>query len=157
MYILFGLIKQEGSWNPGASNDFAKMRNRSILFDLCLVIDEVLRSKYSPAYYISGGVYNVCRSKGWVSLDSDPRQVNAKLNPKVAGDPAPKPDIVVPALLDLTLTYRGTPVAKEMSWFLLAWHLRNYAAHDLSPQAVLGQRYDEIIQALMNALFMALD
>jgi hypothetical protein len=157
VYLLFELMKQENSWNPTVSNDFAKMRNRTVLFDLCLVIDEVLRNKYPPADYIREGVYNVSKNKGWVVVDKDAYQVNSNLNPKVSGDTAPKPDIVVPALLDLSLTYKGKPVKEEMSWLLLAWHLRNYAAHDLTPQAVLVQRYDEIIQALMNALFTTLE
>jgi hypothetical protein len=157
VYLLFELIKQESSWAPSVSNDFAKMRNRAVIFDLCLVIDEVLRNKYPPADYIREGVYNLCKSEAWVPMDKDASQVNSNLNPKVSGDTALQPDIVVPALLDLSLTYRGTQVKEEMSWLLLAWHLRNYGAHDLTPQGVLVQRYDEIIQALMNALFTTLE
>jgi len=155
VYLLFELIKQETSWNPGLGNDFANMRNRAILFDLCLVIDGVLRNKFPSARYISDGVFEVFKRKGWLSSESNAKQLNANLNPRVAGGPLP--DVVVPALLNLSLTYRGTNVNREMSWYLLAWHLRNYAAHDLKPQAILVQRNTEIIQALMNALFMSLE
>ena len=155
VYLVFELIKQETSWNPGFENDFANMRNRAILFDLCLVIDEVLRNKFPSAKYISDGVFDVFSSKKWLSSEADAGQLNANLNPKVAGGPLP--DVVVPALLDLSLTYKGANISPEMSWYLLAWHLRNYGAHDLKPQAVLVQRNTEIVQALMNALFMSLE
>jgi hypothetical protein len=155
VYLLFELIKQETSWNPGLANDFANMRSRAILFDLCLVIDEVLRNKFPYARYISDGVFELFKSKGWLSSETDAGQLNAKLNPKVAGGPLP--DVVVPALLNLSLTYNATNITPEMSWYLLAWHLRNYGAHDLKPQAVLAQRNTEIIQALMNALFASLE
>ena len=159
VYTLLEMIKLESAWNPlGTPNDFSKMRNRDVLLDLCLIIDEVLRHNYPPATFISHGVYNLSRSRGWLnSEDSDHFSLNRHLNPKVSGKKAPKPEVVVPALLDLSLTYRGAPVSLEMSWLLLAWHLRNYAAHDLSPQQVLVHRYRQIAQALMNALFMSLE
>jgi len=159
VYVLFEMIKQESAWTPGEDpNDFSKMRNRDILFDLCLVIDEVLRTRYPPATYISQGVYNLCKSKGWInSKDVDPGSLNLNLNPNVSGEKAPPPDVVVPTLLDCTLTYRGAPIRPEMSWLLLTWHIRNYAAHDLAPQNVLVKRFDEIIQSQMNALFISVE
>jgi hypothetical protein len=157
VYVLFELMKHEVAWEAGMPNDFAKMRNRAVLFDLCLVIDEALRSRYPSSDYISDGVYNLCKDKGWISADSNARQLNQNLNPRVTGDTTLKPDVTVPSLLDLRMTYRGAPVTESMSWFLLAWHLRNYAAHDLTPQTVLVGRYGEIIQALMNALFMTVE
>jgi hypothetical protein len=66
-------------------------------------------------------------------------------------------DVTVPTLLDLRMTHRGAPITESMSWFLLAWHLSNYAAHDLTPQSVLVRRYGEIIQALMNVLFLTVE
>ena len=129
-------MKHEEAWEANVPNDFAKMRNRAVLFDLCLVIDEALRSKYPPSDYISDGVYNLCKNRGWISVDSNAGQLNQNLNPRVSGDTAPKPDVAVPSLLDLKMTYRGAPITESMSWFLLAWHLRNYAAHDLTPSCL---------------------
>ena len=159
VYVLLEIIKHESAWNPlGASNDFANMKNRDLLFDLCLVIDGVLRQRPSPASRISHGVYNVCNSKSWLnSADRNSHDLNQKLNPMIIGKPPPSPQSVVPALLDLTLTYRGSPVKPQMSWLLLAWHLRNYSAHELAPRQVLVQRYEEIVQALMNALFITVE
>jgi hypothetical protein len=160
VYALLEIIKHETTWDPESTrNEFAEMRNRDSLFDLCLIIEEILRCKYPPATFISGGVFNLCKSKGWVTLDGNATQLNQNLNPKVAEippTPAPKPDVVVPALLDRKITYRGAPLSQEMSWLLLAWHLRNYAAHDLAPQPILVKRHNEIIQVLMNALFTAI-
>jgi hypothetical protein len=150
-------MKHEGVWEANVPNDFAKMRNRAVLFDLCLVIDETLRSKYPPSDYISHGVYNLCKNRGWVPLDNNTGDLNSNLNPKVSGDAAPKPDVTVPSILDHTMTYRGVRITEPMSCLLLAWHLRNYAAHDLAPQTILVSRLDEIIQALMSALFVSVE
>ncbi|MGA2461513.1 MAG: hypothetical protein ABSF82_08855 [Candidatus Bathyarchaeia archaeon] len=161
VYSLLETIKHEATWEPGSvRNEFSEMRNRDLLFDLCIVVDEILRVRFPPATFISAGVFNLCRSKGWVTLDSNSTQLNQNLNPKVAEfppTPTPRPDVVVPTLLDRTMTYRGAHLSQEMSWMLLAWHLRNYAAHDLSPQGVLVKRHNEITQALMNALFTAIE
>ncbi|MGD0177824.1 MAG: hypothetical protein ABSC50_13475 [Candidatus Bathyarchaeia archaeon] len=158
VYVLLEIIKHESAWNSATPNDFANMKNRDVLFDLCLVIDGVLRERFPPASFISYGIYNLCNSKGWLNTgDRNPSDLNGNLNPMITGRPPPSPQLVVPALLDLTLRYRGSPVRLEMSWLLLAWHLRNYAAHELIPQQVLVQRYEEIVQALMNALFISVE
>jgi hypothetical protein len=96
-------------------NDFSKMKNRDILFDICLVIDEVLREKYPPSKYISDGVYKISKSKGWVKpADTNEGSLNQNLNPMVSGENA-LPDAVVPALLDRKSTYRGNSIGAEMS------------------------------------------
>jgi hypothetical protein len=159
VYSLLEIIKNERSWNPRSiRNEFAEMRNRDSLFDLCLLVDAVLRETYRPAKFISDGVYNYCSQRGWINAsDQNAGQLNQQLAPIISGNTAPPPDVVVTALLDSTLKYRSNPIPPEMSWMLLAWHLRNFAAHDLAPQAVLVKRHDEITQALMNALFMAVE
>jgi len=158
VYVLLEMIKRENAWDPaGIANDFTKMKNRDILFDLCLVIEEILKAKYSVGS-ISKGVYKLCSARRWLSSeDIDVGKLNENLSPMITGPTAPGPDVVVPALLDGTLTYRGNRVGKEMSWLILAWHLRNYAAHELTPQEVLVRRYKETAQALMNALFLSLE
>jgi hypothetical protein len=158
VYVVLEIIKHESAWNPATANDFANMKNRDLLFDICLIVDGVLRERFPPASFISYGIYNLCSSKGWLnSADGDPSDLNRNLNPMITARPPPSPQSIVPALIDLTLEYRGSPVRPEMSWLLLAWHLRNYAAHELTPQQVLVQRYEEIIQALMNALFISVE
>lgn len=159
VYTLLQMIKLEREWNTEEEpNDFSKMRSRDILLDMCLVIDGVLRMKYPSATLISQGVYELFKSKGWVnSMDKNPGNLNGNLDPIISGDTADPPDVVVPTILDKTITYRKAAVTSEMSWFLLAWHLRNYAAHDLTPQKVLVERYPEISQALMNALFFSVE
>ena len=91
------------------------------------------------------------------ALQGNPGELNAHLTPTVSGNPAPAPDVTVPTLLDRTMTYQGAAVTEQMSWPLLSWHLRNYAAHDLAPQSVLVSRYEEIVDALLYALFLAVD
>jgi len=159
VYVLLEMLKLEKSWSPGGEpNNFSRMKNMRVVFDLCLIIDEVLRKRHSSATYISQGVYELCKSRGWVNnADRNSGDLNRSLTPNISGDNAPPPDVVVPALLNGTLNYRNAPVRSEMSWLLLAWHLRNYAAHDLTPQKVLAERYPEIAQALMNALFMSVE
>ena len=158
-YVLLHLIKLEQMWNSREpQNDFMKMRNRDILLDLCLVIDELLRTKFPSASGIGDGVFSFLSSKHMLNaLESNAGTLNQNLQPMISGTPYPSPDVIVPALLDLTLMYRTAAVTKEMSWLLLAWHLRNYAAHNLTPRQVLIDRYAEIVQSLMNGLLLCLE
>ncbi len=159
VFVLLQLIKLEKMWDPiEPQNDFVKMRNRDILLGFCLIIDEVIRKKCPGTGTMGPAVYDLAKSKGWVnSSDLDAGDLNQNLSPKITGASSPTSDIVVPALLDLTITYRGAPVSREMSWLLLSWHLRNYAAHGLSPRQVLIDRYHETVQSLISALFFSVE
>jgi hypothetical protein len=158
VYVLFELIKAEGAWSPQSTyNDFSKMRNRDLLFDLCLIIEQVLKILHPGPTTIGPVVYAMCSSKGWLThKEANAGDFNNQLNPKITG-PSADPDIIVPALLDRTISYGGSQVGVAMSWPLLAWHLRNHSAHTLAPERVLVERYDEIVQGLMNSLFVALE
>jgi hypothetical protein len=65
------------------------------------------------------------------------------------------PDIVVPRLLT-SIQQPAQGIQKEAYVLLLAYHLRNHAGHNISQQNVLTTNYDEIVQQLMNAIFLSI-
>ena len=73
---------------------------------------------------------------------------------KVNTDP---PDVIIPKLLQMTVKYQGKQVQKEVFIMLTAYHLRNYAGHNIAQQNVLTTQYDEIVKQLFTALFLAID
>lgn len=155
-YVIYELLKQDMLWkDPNSDNDFLRMKNRDRIFDLCLVVDKTLSIRFPTAGDISQGVFEFGRHGGFLNIsDHNPGDLNGALNPRVAGRrPAPDPNVVVPALLGGTITYHGNPVAEQFRWLLLAWHLRNFGAHELSPVPILSDQFAEIVGALMNGLF----
>ena len=66
-------------------------------------------------------------------------------------------DTVIPKLLEKTEKYNGNSVSKEVFVMLTAYHLRNFAAHNITQQQVLISKYDEVLEQMFMAFFLAID
>jgi len=136
-------------------NDFGKLKKLDSIFNMCLVIEETLQYRFSKSgatYYISDGIMDLGRNKGWIPAGESKNEFLDKLtNVNISGAPSQN----VPVILTHNLTYQGTPLRPELSYLLLAWHLRNYGGHNIEAQDVLRQFYDQIFEWLMYALFLA--
>jgi hypothetical protein len=136
-------------------NDFTKLKNLDSIFNLCLVIEEVLQHKFAGTaanYYISDGILHLASGMGWIPAGESERRFFAKLQ---GVDLRLDPSTTVPTLLTGNITYDNRPIRSELLYLLLAWHLRNYGGHNIRAQTILVQSYDQIFEWLMYALFVA--
>jgi hypothetical protein len=139
-------------------NEFSKLKALDLFFNFGLIIDVVLRhscfrSTGNRVNEMNESVLWLCDNKGWMPRN-DLTSFWGRNHLKINSDP---PDIVIPKLLNMTLQYNGNVVRKEVFTILTAYHLRNYAGHNIVQQSTLVSQYDEIIQQLFMALFLAVD
>ncbi len=158
------------------NNDFYKIKNLHNIFNLCLVVDKILEHKYkrrlkaysgSSKMYISEGVLLLFEDKGWIPALTLTQKQNIKqligtVNPVLPSDIAGFVQglILSPVAMTMTLNNpRGTPanVNPEMRNMLLAYKLRNEAAHSIKKETVLVSKYKQIIEHLMYSIFISID
>jgi hypothetical protein len=150
VYNLETLIQQKKlSRAELVNNEFSRLRNLDIIFNLCLLVDKVLQQRFGKEY-ISQNIVELCRTEGWISQ-------NDLENLRTQIDFNNQPDTIIPKLLPLNLTYNSQPLPKELSCMLVAWRLRNYGGHNLKGQSVLVNNYPDIIMVLMYALMIAIN
>jgi hypothetical protein len=138
--------------------DFSRLRVLDAVFNLCLIIDEVLKevdirtnSTIANPHHISHGIIAINNKYGWMSqTDLESFWGASCLNVKNA-----PPDTLVPTLLDMKVQHNGNPVRQEIFPLLLAYNLRNYGGHNIKQQSVLTKEYERIISQLLAALFLA--
>jgi hypothetical protein len=130
------------------------------IFNLCLIIDEVLKVYYKKkrgslldTHYIRHGISLLSDEQGWMSQNDIQ---GFWRNLKVA---EAMPDKVIPTLLKMKRRFkkgRGRILPpKEVFTMLIVYNLRNYGGHNIKQQRVLTERYDEIMSQLMMALFLS--
>jgi len=139
-------------------NDFSRLKILDLFFNIVLTIDEILR--YSHEQHtgnvvndMNKGVSWLCERNNWMS-ESDLRNFWGENYLKINKDDS---NTVIPKLLQKTEQYNGNPVPKEVFVILTAYHLRNFAAHNITQQQILTSNYDEILEQLLMALFLAID
>jgi len=137
-------------------NDFTKLKNLDSIFNLCLVIEEVLQHRFAgtrPRYDISDGILDIATRRGWIPAGETDRQFFSKLS---GVDIRRDPSTTVPIILSGNITYDNQPLTVGLRYLLLAWHLRNYGGHNIRAQDILVQSYDRIFEWLIYALFIAI-
>jgi hypothetical protein len=153
------------------SNDFYKIRNLSNLFNLCLVVDKVLEQKFKRKFkkytgndrmYISDGVVLLFEAKGWIPAltlqqRTNPRSLIGSTTPVLSDELALYAKELVFSPLPMTFGYgAGVPLTDDMRNLILAYKLRNEAAHSLKKETILVTKYEEIVKHLMFAIFAAI-
>jgi hypothetical protein len=137
-------------------NDFTKIKNLDMIFNMCLIIEEFLQHRFAGGrspYYISDGVLELARTRQWIASGETVKQFFGKLSGvNLDADPT----TTVPVLLSGNVLYDNQPLRQELRYLLLAWHLRNYGGHNIRAQDVLVKSYDQIFGWLMYALFIAI-
>lgn len=137
-------------------NSFTALRNIDLLFNLSLIIDKVLQHKYATEY-MRNGVPSVLRDVDGIP-DRDHQSLLQALTYsdgrefKVNDDP----EIVIPALINGQVRYRGKASSPAMTAFLSAWNLRNYGAHNVGGGATVTTTYfTRALNLLFSALFFS--
>jgi len=135
-------------------NDFSKLRNLNLIFNLCLLVDKLLEVNPRVAQDSMGSnVMKVCTDHGWLS-QSELNQLESKYQIDVSkGDP----DRVLKTLSPMNVTVGSRSVPKEAIHYLIAWNLRNYGGHNIIQQNSLVDNFDEIFHILMRCLILSVD
>jgi hypothetical protein len=140
-------------------NDFTKIKNLDSIFNMCLIIEELLQHRFGKTrtnYFISDGVLDLAAAKAWITTGKTREETEKQFFSKLTGvDLRLDPSTTVPVILSGNVTYDGKLLRPELRYLLLAWHLRNYGGHNIRAQDVLVQSYDQIFQWLMYVLFIA--
>lgn len=133
-------------------NDFSKLKNANWLFALCLVIDKLFHSHTQfTGSYLGAEIVNYAEYKGLMSK-ADLDKLAAQVNVRQAS-----PDRLLPQVLSASLVYNGAPVSKEIQCLFAAWNLRNFAAHSIQIQNVIGTDFEDIIRVLLYDIFLVIE
>lgn len=140
-------------------NDFSKIKNLDSIFNMCLIIEELLQHRFGKTgtnYFISDGVLDLAAAKAWMTTGKTREETEKQFFSKLTGvDLRLDPSTTVPIILSGNITYGGQPLRPDLRYLLLAWHLRNYGGHNIRVQDVLVKSYDQIFEWLIHALFIA--
>lgn len=130
------------------NNEFSKLKNLDTVFNLCLIIDNILGKKINEKY-ISGKIKKLCSQKYNVS-EQDCENIKKKL------DFENNPENAIMSCLSLNYIYNGIPVKKEVLNLIFIWGLRNYGGHKIESGNILIEKFEEILKLIFNGLFIIL-
>ena len=148
VYTLISIINYQKKLSSQLSDtDFSKLKNANIIFNLCLIVDKVMQNK-TNGRFISDSVKKISLEKFqetetlaiFKALDFENDFENA-LN----------------KCLNLNFEYNSKSIKPEVLTLITVWGLRNFGGHNIKIEPILETKYEEIIQQLMNALFIGLD
>lgn len=152
---------------PFQKNDFYKIRNSNIFFDLGLITDKILEKAYKSDFrrhvprrhmVMNDGVALLFEDKNWIpSLTAnqkrDPRNA-LQFSPRLANDPKELIDDLF--LNPIRITCNTRPLNYEMRVIQLSRKLRNFGGHNIETQDVFVSEYPKIITWLISAIIVAL-
>jgi len=142
------------------NNDYSKLKIIDTLFNLGLIADQLLEYRFLPSVQrrerdMAHAMYRLALHLNWTTLarDRDVPQFLGRIQPNLNSG---SPDQIVPSLLNGLATFDGRSIDLDMQAVFLAYHLRNFAGHHIEGQDVLVKRYPEVLNHVMNALFLAI-
>lgn len=142
------------------NNDYSKLKVIDTLFNLGLITDQLLEYKFLAGVpgrkNMANAVYQLALSQSWTT------SAKSGTVPQFLGQIAPDlnnddPVQVVPPLPDCSATFNGSNISEAMRAAFLAYHLRNFAGHHVEGRDVLVQRYSEVLDAVMDAVLLAIE
>jgi|GEM_PF-2888307 len=135
-------------------NDFSRLRNLNLVFNLCLIIDKLLEANPKVAQKKMGSnVMKICQDKGWLS-QNELSQLESNYRMDVSED---DPDVVLRTLLPMNVVVGSKSIPREAIHYLIAWNLRNYGGHNITQQNSLVAQFDEIFQILVRCIMLSVD
>lgn len=129
------------------NNDFSKLRNVDVIFNLCLIIDEVMKKKTNEKY-IRESVKKICRD---YLNEQNAKDIFESLNFENNFENA------VNTCLSMNYSYDTRNISKEVLILLLVWGLRNFGGHRIEVKQLFVIEYESIMEKLMSALFITLE
>ena len=143
------------------NNDYSELKIIDTLFNLGLVIDQTLEHRFLKSApknqkMMGNAVYQLALHLGWAKQkeNKDAREFLNKAKPHPN---AGSPDQVLPDYLDGSATYASKPMEYLMRAVFAAYHLRNYGGHHLEGSDILVNRYNDVLQMVMDAFFVSVE
>jgi hypothetical protein len=155
-YFIFTVFRLEkllrGTDSRLMESVFASLLETNTIFDLCVIIDEAIKSKNTTADNQS--FYDQARflsAQAKLSLDGNKL---GKINQDFQAD-FPK---TLGELLSSNYAYEDgtTPLPIEAD-LAIAYGFRNFGAHKIEDQPVVYQNFADIVQRILNTLFFAVE
>lgn len=135
------------------ANDFAGLLEAGVLFDLCLVIDSVIRYKNPNKWKFIDHVTYL----SW-TCDLNLNQARlGKLNSAWGRDFVNFPKVANELLTGAFRFSDGSILNLAETDVALAYGLRNLGAHRIESLPIIYQRFEDISQRIMNVLFLAVE
>ena len=147
-------------------NGFARLKILDIVFNFCLIVDEILKyankrgrpgsmSTFEKSDYTiaNGIIWLICDHHGWMEKNLLTRfwgKHGININKT-------EPDVIIPKLLEKKLYYNGNPLRAELCELLISYKLRNYAGHNIRQKSILSDRLEEIIKSILFAIFISVE
>jgi hypothetical protein len=150
VYIIFNLYKLEKGVNKEfVQSDFASLLETNLIFDLCLVIDSIVKTVDNSQYFAEHFDYMASRSLLTVNT-AKAREANDKFKTNFGN--------TLVEFLSGTFTFadNSKPTSIETD-LLVVYGFRNYSAHSIESQKIIYQKFFEIIQRVLNALFFSVE
>lgn len=132
-------------------NDFTSQLETNLLFDLLLVIDAAIQAKNPGDNKFSLQVVYLSSQTG---LGLTQHKLQSELNPTFQVDFALALESILTGAFHFGDGTSLDGLARDLG---IAYGLRNYGAHHLSPVPAVQRYFDEIRQSLFNTLFLTVE
>jgi hypothetical protein len=134
-------------------NDYTKLKMIDAMFNLALIADQLLQSRFVvPSRNMADAIYKLAQHCNWPVLSKcrNAGDLIATVQPNPNGG---SPDLVMPAFLNGTATVDGIHMNFRQSAIFGAYHMRNYAGHNIEGNNVVVDRYQDVLRLMMSAVF----
>lgn len=140
----------------------APLISTNTLFDLLLVLDELLKKWDNPTgnrWKFSKHIHKLGQHERWINSSTNIRQYSTDLDlrSRVEQNFDEWCKELVGKSSNPYKTKSGREVTGLEADFVLAYGLRNFSAHTIKSQSVICQNYTEILQSILNCLFKAIE
>jgi hypothetical protein len=151
VYTLFKarhmLLDVRREWRQNA---FSSLLETSMIFDLCLIIEEAIKEKDNTRYPANRPIYFSNR----VSFLSQTAGLTIHRNlSRISADCASDFVGTLSMLLDSTYNL-ANGIEEDLS---IALAFRNFAAHSIESLKLVYEKFEEIFQRVLNALFFSVE
>lgn len=135
-------------------NYFSKLRSLDMIFNLCLIIDKILKRRFfesTEEKTIQDGISELCGLNIWVDYN---KLLSDWRNQKKYDEA--NPEKTIPLLLNKKELYGQNHLPKGEYAMMLSHYCRNLGAHTLNEKSIFVEYHDQILNDLMMALFFSI-
>lgn len=152
VFTIFRLKHQFGLDGILIQNTFGSLNSAKLLFDLCLVIDSLMKKKNSSGTYFSDHITYLSKKFNLV-LNED------RLKTELGHDGFMEnfSDTAQKLLAGTYVFKDGTSLSVLEEDIALAYGFRNFGAHKIENQPVINKNFVDISQRILNVLFFCIE
>lgn len=142
------------------NNDYSKLKIIDTLFNLCLIVDQILEDRFLQNFKGRKDMFNAVHQLAihlkWTKEHNVSRFRNNNIKP--TPNLPSTPDTFLPSLLNGTAIFEGNPLKDNKQKAIFAsYHLRNYGAHNLEGSNILVTSYLDILHLVIDGFFTSVE